>query len=140
MSQSNIAMRNIASIIESISVWNIFPRGPFGSVTTIPPFKGTRIVRINMRYTDDQMRIFAIKSLIRLSVSGVWYSGERIVEKSTNIPIQRTVPKKVLYIRVSPINAIIIIATSIQKNTYTSSDVIESAEAICAMMDSNWAM
>lgn len=62
----------------------------------MPPFIGTRRARMNIRYTDDPIRTFAKVSLIRLKVSGVWSSGDRIVEKSTNIPIQRTVPKKVL--------------------------------------------
>lgn len=61
-----------------------------------------------------------------------------MVEKSTNIPIPRTVPKKVLYIRPSHKIAIITTKTSRPKKIYTSSDVIESIAAICAIMDSSW--
>ena len=63
-----------------------------------------------------------------------------MVEKSTNIPIPSTIPKKVEYIRASPIATIIPTATSILKKTYTSSDVIESAVAICTIMGSSWAI
>ncbi len=105
----------------------------------IPPLIGTRRVRMKIRYTDDPIKVFA-KVLIKLVVSGVWYSLESIVEKSTNIPIPSTVPKNVLYIRASPVAAIIPTITSTEKNTYTSRDVIESAHAICAMMDWNWVM
>ncbi len=64
-------MRKSTNRIDREIVWNIFPNGHFGRFIATPPFIGTRMVRINMRYTDEPMRTFAKASLTRLRVSGV---------------------------------------------------------------------
>ena len=86
------------------------------------------------------MSTFANVSLMILSVSGVCNSGAKIVENKTNIPIPRTMPKKMEYICARPIITSIMNIIAMKENTYTSNEVMLSTDAICAIMLSNWAI